>query len=113
MCYPISTTAALTPLVIALRILTLFEFLVRRRLAQEDTELTGIYKGNPKRSTPRPSAELMLEAFEYITLTVLHEIHRTLRHLTPLTPVQQHILKLLDIPSDIYTRLAAESVIPA
>lgn len=106
-------TGLIRLLSIALRILTLFEFLVRRRLAQEGAELAGIYKGNPKRSTPRPSAELMLEAFEYITLTVVHGIQRTLRHLTPLTPVQQRILKLLDIPPDIYTRLAGESVIPA
>ena len=106
-------TGLIRLLSIALRILTLLEFLVRRRLAHEGTELAGIYKGNPKRSTPRPSAELLLEAFEYITLTVVHEIHRTLRHLTPLTPVQQRILKLLDIPPDIYTRLAADSVILA
>lgn len=106
-------TGLIRLLTIALRVLTLFEFLVRRRLSQEGTELSGIYKGNPKRSTARPSAELMLEAFEYITLTIVHETHRVLRHLTPLTPVQQRILKLLDIPPDVYTQLAAESAIPA
>lgn len=105
-------TGLIRLLSIGLRILTLLEFLVRRRLAQEETELAGIYAGNPKRSTARPSAELMLEAFEYITLTIVHEAHRVLRYLTPLTPVQQRILELLDIPADVYLRLAAESAIP-
>lgn len=105
-------TGLIRLLSIALRILTLFEFLVRRRLAQEGEELAGIYKGNPTRSTARPSTELMLEAFEYITLTIIHETHRVLRHLTPLNPTQQRILELLDIPPDVYTRLASESPIP-
>jgi transposase len=106
-------TGLIRLLSLALRILTLFEFLVRRRLAQEGAELAGIYKGNPKRSTARPSTELMLEAFKYITLTIIHEAHRTLRHLTPLNPTQQRILELLDIPPTVYTRLAGESAILA
>jgi transposase len=94
---------------IALRILTSLEFLVRRRLAQKGAELAGLYAGNPTRSTARPTAERILEAFEHITLTVIREPPRTLYHITPLSSLQQQILKLLDFSPDIYTQLSAES----
>lgn len=102
-------TGLIRLLSIALRILTLLEFLVRRRLAHEGAELAGVYAGNPKRSTPRPTAERILEAFEHITLTVIREPPRVIRHLTPLTSLQRRILELLDFSPDIYTRLSTES----
>jgi transposase len=97
---------------IGLRVLTLLEFLVRRRLAQESGELAGLYAGNPKRTTARPTAERILEAFKDLTLTSIHEPQRSLRHLTPLSDLQQRILSLLDFSLDIYTRLCADSSIP-
>jgi transposase len=106
-------TGLIRLLSIALRILTLLEFLVRRALAQEEAELAGLYAGNPKRATARPTAERILEAFEYITLTVIREPPRTLRHITPLSVLQRRILHLLDFSPDIYTRLYVESSKPA
>jgi transposase len=97
---------------IGLRVLTLLEFLVRRRLAQEDDELAGLYAGNPKRTTARPTAERILEAFKDLTLTFIHEPHRSLRHLTPLSDLQQRILSLLDFPPDIYNQLFTNSSKP-
>jgi transposase len=105
-------TGLIRLLSIALRILTLLEFLVRRRLAQAETELAGLYAGNPKRSTARPTAERILEAFEHITLTVIREPPRTVRHLTPLSSLQQRILVLLDFSPDIYTKLCMQSSKP-
>ena len=102
-------TGLLRLLSIGLRILTLLEFVVRRRLAHAGTELAGLYAGNPKRSTPRPTAERLLEAFEHITLTVIRDPPRVIRHLPSLTPLQQRILNLLDFSPDIYTRLSTES----
>lgn len=94
---------------IGLRVLTLLEFLVRRRLAQQEDELAGLYAGNPKRTTARPTAERILEAFKDLTLTLIHEPHRSLRHLTPLSDLQQRILILLDFAPEIYTRLCINS----
>jgi len=91
---------------IALRIMTLLEFVVRRCLAEEEQELAGLYAGNPKRSTARPTAELLLEAFDELTLSIVQEPHQTRYHLTPLSTVQQRILDLLDFPFSIYTSLA-------
>ena len=44
-------------LVIALRALTLLEFVARRQLAQQTAPLQGLYAGNPQRATQQPTAE--------------------------------------------------------
>ena len=55
-------------LTIALRVFTLMEFVVRRNLQTLNSKLSGLYEGNPRRATERPSAEQMLRAFRNITL---------------------------------------------
>jgi len=105
-------TGLIRLLSICLRALTLLEFVVRQRLAEEKTELAGLYAGNPKRATARPTAERLLEAFKDITLTVIREPKQTRRHLTPLSPLQQRILELLDFQAAIYTQLCNESLEP-
>ena len=98
-------TGLIRLLVVGLRVLTLLEFVARRRLAVEGTPLTGLYVGNPTRAVVRPTAERLLEAFQEVTLTVIQERGQKRLHLTPLTPLQQRILTLLDFPRTIYTRL--------
>ena len=56
-------TGLIRLLSIGLRLLTLTEFVVRRRLAEEQASLPGLYAGNPKRTTARPTAGRLLEAF--------------------------------------------------
>lgn len=102
-------TGLIRLLSIALRVLTLLEYTVRRRLAIEHDQLAGIYAGNPKRSTARPTAEAMLEAFKDITLAVVTLGRQTQRHVTPLSAVQQRILELLDFSPSIYSSLATDS----
>lgn len=97
---------------IALRVLTLLEFVVRRQLTQEGEVLSGLYAGNPKRATARPTTERLLQAFGGITLTILVEPHQTRRHLTTLSPLQQRILALLGCPSTIYTKLCDDLAQP-
>jgi transposase len=80
---------------IALRVLTLLEFVVRRQLAAQGNSLGGLYAGNRKRETARPTAERLLEAFHEVTLTVMEGVQRTSRHLTALNPLQERILELL------------------
>lgn len=99
-------TGLLRVLLIALRVLCLLEFSVRRQLQAEGEKLAGIYPGNPKRATARPTSELMLRAFEGLTLTVLEQGDKVHAHLTPLSAVQQHILQLLGLSPEIYLRLA-------
>jgi len=105
-------TGLIRLLSLALRVLTLVEFPVRRRLAQEQRTLAGLYAGQPTRATARPTTERLLAAFKEITLTILPTPQHTLRHLPALTPLQQQILALLDLPPDLYHRLTLVSPQP-
>src|SRR5205085_11557311 len=55
-------TGLIRLLSIALRVLTLLELVVCLYLAPERANLAGLYAGNPKRETDRPTAERLLEA---------------------------------------------------
>ncbi len=94
---------------IALRLLTLMEFQVRQALADHQDSLAGLYPGNPKRATTRPTAELLLARFRDITLVMANVRGQTYAHITELTPLQLHILQALNFPVSIYTRLGPES----
>src|SRR2546423_342952 len=61
-------TGLIRLLSIALRVVTLLEFVVRRQVAAAGAKLAGLYAGNSKRETGRPTAERLLEAFQDITL---------------------------------------------
>jgi transposase len=97
---------------IALRVLTLLEFLARRTLSQTGEKLAGIYPGNPKRATARPTTEMMLKAFKEQTLTLVGHAGQMRAHLTPLSKVQKRILELIGLSPDIYLRLAQHSSEP-
>ncbi len=97
---------------IALRVLTLIEFVARRQLAVTGTTLAGIYAGQPTRATTRPTAERLLASFREVTLTMIELPGQVVQHLTPLTALQQRILELLDCAPRIYMRLAGDSCVP-
>src|SRR5467141_1088629 len=105
-------TGLIRLLSIALRVLTLLEFVGRRQLAAEGTKLAGLYAGNPRRETARPTAEHLLKAFEDITLTIVKGSQRIVRHMTALSPLQQCILALLGFSPELYTRLGTISSEP-
>jgi transposase len=105
-------TGLIRLLSIALRVLTLLEFIGRRHLTLAQSEIVGLYAGNPKRAPARPTAERLLEAFQELTLTVIKLPPQTICHVTPLSPVQLRILEILSLSSEIYTRLEALSVEP-
>ena len=87
-------------LTIALRVFTLMEFVVRRQLANEPKKsIAGLYEGNPKRQTERPTAERLLVAFRGINL-YFHRDDST--EISPLNQIQQRILQLMGIPESIY-----------
>ena len=105
-------TGLIRLLSIALRVLTLLEFVGRRQLATEGAQLAGLYAGNPRRETARPTAERLLEALRDITLTIMEGRQRTDRHVTALSPLQQRILEILGFSSALYTRLCTVSAEP-
>ncbi len=97
---------------LGLRVLCLVEFEVRQRLKDNEEKLDGIYAGNPKRATAKPTTEMMLKAFRGLTLTVVHVDGHESYHTTPLNPVQTRILTLLDFPLTLYQSLAQQSEKP-
>jgi len=91
---------------IALRVLTLTEFVARRDLAATGEKLAGLYAGNPKHATDQPSAERLLKAFDNITLTSTKQkpkfgmkSHRS----RPATPHPESV----GIPESVYAPPAA------
>jgi transposase len=97
-------------LMIGLRLLTLLQFSVRRQLQAQREKLSGIYPGNPKRATARPTAEMMLQALTGLTLTVIEQAGWISAHVTPLNKVQTRILALLGLSPNLYSRLAPHSL---
>jgi transposase len=91
---------------LALRVLTLVEWVVRERLRQERARLQGIYAGQPGRKTDRPGAELLLEVMKTISISVVEVNGRIHALLSPLTEVQKRLLELWDLPPDLYENVA-------
>jgi len=87
---------------IALRVLCLVEFTVRKALQEQGEKLDNIYAGNPKRATAKPTAEKMLHAFRGISLQVINFNRTNGCCLTPLNAVQTRILALLGFPPNLY-----------
>jgi len=104
-------------LTIALRAMLIIECVARRALADGGETLRGVYAGNPKRCTARPTAELLMHAFANITLYIQRNQRGDIvaRGLTPLNAVQLRILALLDLGPDIYqclTRIPVDWPLP-
>jgi transposase len=94
---------------LALRVLCLIEFVVRRGLAAAKESLAGLYAGQPKRATAQPTSEALLRAFREINLVRMCGATATEQQITPLSALQQRILALLELPPDTYTRLILNS----
>jgi transposase len=98
-------TGLIRLLTIALRALTLLEYTARQTLHLTQSTLAGLYPGNPKRATRRPTSELLLRAFVGITLTVLVTPTHTQVYLPALSPLQHHILHLLEMSPHLFARI--------
>ena len=94
---------------LAVRFLTLMEHRVRTNLKEQDAFLTGLHLENPKKENCFPTAERLLKQFSEITFTVVSVDDVEIEHITPHTTLQAKILELLELPPDIYSRLAANS----
>ena len=97
---------------LALRLLSLLEWVARERLRQEGTKLQGIYAGQPGRQTDRPSAELLLRTMKTISVSVLESNGQTHALLSPLTEVQIRLLELWGLPPDLYEKVVRGFPIP-
>jgi transposase len=82
---------------LALRVLTLFEVLVRRGQERSEEKLPGLYPGQVKQVTDRPTAKRVLEAIARagITLTRVESGGEARWHLTPLPNLVKRVLSYL------------------
>lgn len=99
-------TGLINLLSIAVRLLTLIEFVVRRQLKHNHEQLTGLIENNPKKGIDNPTTERLLKAFDKVTLTIVQLPDQVIRHVTPLTALQTRILELLGLSPAVYTALA-------
>ncbi|MGZ3488151.1 MAG: IS1634 family transposase [Isosphaeraceae bacterium] len=99
------------PLTLALRVLTLFEVLVRRGQKQAGEKLKGLYSGQASRTTEAPTAVRVLKAIAKaeITLTRAETEDGSRWHLTPLPELLRRVLAYLGLPETVYTRLVMNS----
>jgi transposase len=98
-------------LTIALRVLTLIELVIRSQLEERGQELSGLYEGQAKRTTGKPTAVRLLRTIARleITLTCVEGSGGQSWQLTPLPPLLKRVLILLGLSSRVYTRLAHNS----
>jgi transposase len=98
-------------LTLALRVLTLFEVLVRRGQDQSGEELQGLYPGQEKRSTDRPTAKRVLEAVARtgVTVTRVRSSEGSCWHLTALPVLVKRVLGYLGLSEEVYTQLVINS----
>src|SRR5262245_3074841 len=90
---------------LGLRLLSLLEWVVGKKLHERGQSLKGLYPGQPGRRAYNPSAELLLKAFKGVSLAIVELSGQPAPLLPPLTPLQQSLLPLWDLPSDLYLRL--------
>jgi transposase len=96
-------------LMIALRVLTFIELVVRARLAEGEETLGGLYEGQPNKQTANPTAVRMLRAIARLemTLTRVESRRGTTWMIMPLPALLKKILVLLKLPPTLYTSLGA------
>ncbi|MFK7908357.1 MAG: hypothetical protein AB8B69_24720 [Chitinophagales bacterium] len=95
-------------LLLALKVCSMIEYKVAKALQDEEEQLEGLYEGNPKRKTNKPSAKRICRVFEGISIALIFVDKKLLfAIMTELQPIHLKILKLLGIDSEVYRNLAA------
>jgi hypothetical protein len=96
---------------LALRMLTLFEVLVRRGQERSEKKLPGLYPGQASRTTESPTGSRVLSAIarEGITATEVDDGEERRWHLSPLPELVQRVLSSLGLSEAIYNRILVDS----
>jgi transposase len=96
---------------LALRMLTLFEVLVRRGQEKSGKKLTGLYPGQASRTTESPTGSRVLSAIarEGITATEVDDGEERRWHLSPLPELVCGVLSSLGLSEAIYNRILEHS----
>lgn len=98
-------------LTLGVRVVTVMEFVLRRSLQNDHVKLPGLHPENRQKMTDTPTAERLLKAFSDVSLTILRTNagEGILRRLTPLSALQQDILRRLGLGIDLYRQLEIQN----
>ena len=102
---PERVKALIKILLLALKFSSLIQFQVRKKLQTTKQKIKELYPGNPGRTTDKPTTNLLLRAFEDITLVRLEIGNKIIMQLSDLKPIHLKILKFLKIPPESYLNL--------
>jgi transposase len=92
---------------IALRVLTMVEVVVRGQLAKTGERLEGLYEGQASRKEAKPTATRLLKAIARlgVTLSCVAVAGESVWLLSPLPALLLRVLGLLGLPASLYTDL--------
>jgi transposase len=95
-------------LLIAVRVLTLVEIVVRSRLEDKEEALPGLHEGQKNKMESRPTAKRLLSAIArlHVSLFQLEWEGQQIWQLLPLPYLLVRVLQLLDLPPSLYLDLA-------
>lgn len=98
-------------LCLALFFVTLIQTELHRKLVERDEKIMGLYGGQPKRATQKPTAVSILKAIakQEPTLTRVQIGSQCLWHITPLSDLLQRVLNLLGLSPSLYLNLTLNS----
>jgi len=86
------------------------ECVLRRSLQNDQATLPGLHPENKTKKTNKPTAERLLKAFADVSLTSVQQPagEEILRRLTPLSGVQEALLRRLGLGASLYRQLAMQ-----
>ena len=93
---------------LALRVLTVLEWLVREKLRESGEKLQDVYAGQAGRKTATPSAELLLRVMKTISISVVEVLGQVYALLSPLTRIQRQLPELWRCPPMFTTASPAD-----
>ena len=99
-------------LTLGVRVLTVMEFVLRHSLQNDQAQLPGLHPENRTKMTDTPTAERLLKAFSDVSLTIIKTAtgEDILRRLTPLSTLQQEILRRLGLGTALYRQLEIHDI---
>lgn len=91
-------------LLLALKYVSLIQYQVRTELKATKQTVKELYPGNPGRATDRPTTNMLLKAFNNITLVIMPIGDDIIVKISDLKPIQLKILELLKLPPETYLK---------
>jgi transposase len=96
---------------LGVRVFTVREFVLRHSLPNDQAKLPGLHPENRTKMTATPTAERLWQAFSEVSLSIVKTAAgaEMLCRLTPLSTLQQEILRRLGLGTSLYRQLESHN----